>query len=236
MSELGREDDPWYCRECLGVPPVGSSSPIYVPTDDRPLVGARRDPLFFQGAGVQESPPGLSWHMPRVPRTPLRGTRDLPHQPSSRSSWADSSDVGPITPSTAAKSVRVYRTPSAFDSLEEPFDPTATPSRNIRTTGPFTTPKASYLWPNRTATAFQTPSRRGGVRKAPTGGLIYAFQLPDDYDDSPVRRTKPREEKTRAHRQTTESPLASRSTSFPQIMRPGSPLARMAGSGSNLRA
>jgi hypothetical protein len=234
LSELGREDEPWYCRECLGLVPVGSSSPIYVPTDDRPLVGARRDPLFFQGAGAQESPPGISWNAPRVPKTPVRGTRSLPHQPSSRSSWADSSDVGPITPSTAARSVCVYRTPSAFDMLEEPFDPTATPSRSLRTTGPFTTPKATHIWPHRTT--FQTPSRRSGNRRIPNSGIPYAFQLPEDYDDSPVRRTQPREEKIRVSKYSMESPLASRSTSFPQIVRSGSPLARIVGSSNSIRA
>lgn len=228
-AQLGSEDDPWYCRECLGNPPVGSSSPIYVPNDDRPLAGPRRDPLFFQWGGVQESPPGMLFTTPRVPKTPLKG-RDMGQYLSTRSTWADSSDIGPITPSTAAKSARAYRTPNTFDGFDEPFDPTATPSRGMRFSGPFTTPKASHLWPQH-ASAFQTPSRAGASRKGPGSALPYAFQLSDDVDDSPVRRSQPRQDKYRTPRSNAESPLASRSTSFPQIVRPGSPLARMSGGG-----
>ena len=44
--------------------------------------------------------------------------RELPYQLFSRLSWADSSDVGPIAPSIVAKSMRVYREPSAFDTLD----------------------------------------------------------------------------------------------------------------------
>lgn len=235
LAQLGNEEDPWYCRECLGFPPAGSSSPVYVPTDDRPLAGPRRDPLFFQGAGVQESPPGILWNTPRIPETPIRGARNLSQLLSSRSSWAESSDVGPITPSTAAKSVRVYREPSAFDPLEESFDPTATPSRGMRFSGPFTTPKATHIWPHRSTTALQTPSRSNTSRRRQGSGLPYALQFPGDYDDSPVRRAQPREA-VRVPRSVAESPLASRSTSFPHISRPISPLARMSGGGGRVRA
>lgn len=225
-AELGNEEDPWYCRDCLGLLPVGSSSPIYVPTDDRPVTGPRRDPLFFQGAAVQESPPGLLWHTPRAPKTPSR-SRDVTHHFSTRSSWADSSDVGPVTPSTATRGARIYRTPSAFDPLDEPFDPTATPSRGMRLTGPFTTPKATHIWPHR-ATTLQTPSRAGAYRKLASTGLQFPAQFPGEYDDSPVRRTQPREA-VRMPRHNVESPLASRSTAFPQIVRTGSPVARGSG-------
>ncbi|GJE94261.1 PHD-type domain-containing protein [Phanerochaete sordida] len=238
LAQLGREEDPWYCRDCLGLPPTGSSSPVYVPTDDRPLAGPRRDPLFFQGAGVQESPPGMPWgtHTLRAPKTPVRGARELPQFLSSRSSWAESSDVGPITPSTAAKSVRVYREPSAYDPLDEPFDPTATPSRGMRFSGPFTTPKATHLWPGRPSAPFQTPSRPSAAaarRAHGSAALPYALQFPDEYDDSPVRHAQPT---IRVPKNAGESPLASRSTSHAHLSRPASPLARVSSGGSRGRA
>ncbi|EKM60389.1 uncharacterized protein PHACADRAFT_246274 [Phanerochaete carnosa HHB-10118-sp] len=235
LAQLGKEEDPWYCRECLGFPLPGSSSPVYVPTDDRPLTGPRHDPLFFQGAGVQESPPGISWNTPRIPKTPVRGLRDLTQHMSSRSSWDDSSDVGPLTPSTAAKSVRAHREPSAFDPSEEPFDPTATPSRGMRFSGPFSTPKAAHIWPHRTTAAFQTPSYSSTGRRRHGSALLYPPQFSGEYDDSPVRHA-PLRETIRIPKNAAESPLASRSTSFPRIERPTSPLARMSGGGGRARA
>ena len=139
ISELGKEEDPWYCRECLGLPPARSSSPTFVPTD-QPSTRPSRDPLFYQGSS-QESPSAIAWHTPRFPKTPS-GARDVP-QLLSRQSWDDSSSpVGPQTPSTMHRSTRSYETPKTAMSVDDLFDPLATPSRGMHFSGPFTTPKA----------------------------------------------------------------------------------------------
>lgn len=221
VSELGSEDDPWYCTNCLGVPPPRTSSPTFVPTDNRPASSRPNDPLFFQGAG-QESPPGIPWNTPRAPKTPVRGSRTTAPQLSSRSSWDDSSSqVGPETPSTGTRP-RVYETPPVFKPLEEPFDPMSTPSRGMRFSGPFATPKP-MVWPSRHGPV-QTPSKPSRKQAAP-----WSYDSRDDsspyrpvYDESPVRHSQPRPD--RNPRRVQESPLASRSTSFPHIGRPGSPL------------
>ncbi len=194
ISDLGREEDPWYCMDCLGITPR-SSSPTFVPTDDRPPVNGRKDPLFFQGS-VQESPPAMPWSATRIPKTPVRG-KDQTQVFSSRSSWGESSELEPQTPSSAARSTRIYNAPSFVDPLDEPFDPTSTPSRGIKFSGPFTTPKATTLWGYKSAQMY-TPSRSG--RKLSGGPFPYSFGSSDasspyrtvySNDESPVRRSKP---------------------------------------------
>lgn len=225
IAELGREEDPWYCSDCLGIPAAGSSSPTFVPTDDRPSAVGRRDPLFFQGA-TQESPPGLSWNTPRIPKTPVRG-RDFTHQLSSRSSWDDSSSqAGPQTPSTGHRGPRVRHTPTPYTALDDVFDPSSTPSRGVQFSGPFTTPKPAAFWHVRSL-AIQTPSRP--AKKLTTAP--WALDSRDEsspyrhvYDDSPIRRSQPRQDNGLFARQMQESPLATRSTSFLPLSRPRSPL------------
>lgn len=136
--------------------------------------------------------------------TPRGGPFDTT-DPYPRSPWAESSDVGPVTPSTAARSAVVHRTPSAFDPLDDTWDPTATPSRT-GFTGPFTTPK----WP------MLMSSQPGRIRSG----------FPPQYydDDSPVRRSEPRASGHQMPRYQ-ESPLASFLPTLPPT--PGSPLARM---------
>ncbi|KAI0344263.1 hypothetical protein BDW22DRAFT_1419276 [Trametopsis cervina] len=226
ISMLGKEEDPWFCADCLGIPNARSSSPTFVPTDDRPVSKTRRDPLFFQGA-IQESPPGIPWHASRIPKTPVRGSDFVP-QLSSRSSWDDSSSqVGPETPSTGHRASRVYDTPKTYTLLEDSFDPLSTPSRGMHFSGPFATPMPSAFWGTR-ASALQTPSRPSKKPLAP-----WAFDTPHDesspfrppYDDSPVRRSQVKPDKhVYAARALQESPLAARSTSIPGFGRSRSPL------------
>jgi len=158
MSELGREEDPWFCVNCAEVrtpPPVmlSLSEPTLVPTDDKVNVDAGYyDPLFFQ-AGLHPSPVTPWTRSHRMPRTPPR-SHTGPYF-SSGSSWDEAaSRAGPHTPLfPSSQEVRVYTTPT----LESPFDPTSTPSRGIKFGAPFATPK----W--RSQDPFHTPTRPAGI-------------------------------------------------------------------------
>ncbi|KAI0932864.1 hypothetical protein AcW1_000138 [Taiwanofungus camphoratus] len=225
-SELGDEDDPWYCADCLGVPMASSNpalEPTFVPTDDRPPVDGVRDPLFFN-ASLQESP-AAPWSSSRLPRTPLRG-RNLPQDFSSRSSWEDSSRLGPSTPVSSAQSVRVYSSPGPYGNAyhdESPFDPTITPSRGIKFGTAITTPKQG-IWSTRANGQSQTPHAPGRESWKHSGGS-FAFPALNDsngpslspyrsiysYDDTPVRRSRPREEsRILVGRRLWDSPLPPR--------------------------
>ncbi|KAF9229822.1 hypothetical protein BS17DRAFT_771974 [Gyrodon lividus] len=184
-SDLGREEDPWFCANCVEVraPPlvaVPLAEPTFVPTDE---AGGQHngsvsfdegyDPPFFNAGHPL---PATPWtRSTRVPTTPPR-THPGPHF-SSGSTWdgpPSSSRGGPHTPHFSSASaygdmVRVYSTtpgrvgdPLSSLALEEsPFDPTSTPSRGIRFGAPFTTPK-NGLWGQGRATGqdlFHTPTR-----------------------------------------------------------------------------
>lgn len=154
IAELGEEEDPWYCSNCLGLGPLPSSDPAseptFVPTDERPQRSAFRDPLFFQSSPVSAWPSSSSVSASaRAPKTPVRlgsggrdkdRDRDFAHVYSSRSSWEDSSELG--TPLNSSHSVRIYNTPLLHHSVGsnsgdavaayDPFDPSTTPSRGIK--------------------------------------------------------------------------------------------------------
>ncbi|KAF8837950.1 hypothetical protein BDN67DRAFT_972275 [Paxillus ammoniavirescens] len=188
-SELGKEEDPWFCENCAEVktpPPVAAAlaEPTLVPTDEvegqsSGSVGFDEgyDPPFFN-AGLNPSPamPWTRWTRP--PMTPPRA-KVGPYF-SSGSSWdgpPSSPRGGPHTPQFSSASasgdmVRVYSTtpgpigdPLSSLALEEsPFDPTSTPSRGIRFGAPFTTPK-NGLWGQGLRAGgqdlFHTPGRPG---------------------------------------------------------------------------
>ncbi|KAL4065770.1 hypothetical protein V8B97DRAFT_1874885 [Scleroderma yunnanense] len=167
MSELGREEDPWFCAHCAEAktpPPVvlSLSEPTLVPTDDKVNVDAGYDPPFFQ-TGLHPSPATPWTNSTRPPRTPPR-SHSGPYF-SSGSSWDEpGSRRGPHTPQFPnSQDVRVYTTPGRVggSTLEEsPFDPTSTPSRGIKFGAPFATPK-NGLW--RHQDMFHTPTRHAGI-------------------------------------------------------------------------
>jgi len=209
VAELGREEDPWFCRRCVArsrspstePEDLLSSEPTFVPTDEEPNV-RRSDTPFFQ-PGISDSP---NWSVPRMPKTPTRG---YPPSDSSRS-WLDSSRGGPSTPQQAAPPVKIYSSPyDAYQNYvdESPFDPTSTPSRGIRFHAPFATPKSSG-WMPRNNNLFQSPSRnvvRGPANKTANSSVHHL--IPEDsgsritpgseypgrriqYDESPIRRAE----------------------------------------------
>lgn len=170
-SELGREEDPWFCANCVKVktpPPVvvPLSEPTFVPTDDEEHdvnsgLPEGYTPLFLN-AGLNPSPATPWTRSVRAPMTPPRSQHAQAVHTSSESSWdeppSSSSRGDPRTPqfntaSAFGDMVRVYgMTPgrslepsSLADIGEPPFDPTSTPSRGIRFGLPFTTPKDGRL-------------------------------------------------------------------------------------------
>ncbi|KAI0696480.1 hypothetical protein C8T65DRAFT_814304 [Cerioporus squamosus] len=186
VSELGREEDPWYCNECLDITPSSPlAEPTFVPTDDRPLDSVSHGDSFFLQDPLLESP-APHWDSElREPQTPVRGgsVRDGTYTRtfSTRSSWGDSSRAGPSTPDSSARTVRVYNTPGpfafAFDrdgfDPETPFDPTTTPSRGIKFSGGppptlgLSTPKGGLGWAAPRGGHTPTPAKFG---ERPLGG------------------------------------------------------------------
>ncbi|RDX51465.1 hypothetical protein OH76DRAFT_1435380 [Lentinus brumalis] len=184
VSELGREEDPWYCNKCLDITPSSPlAEPTFVPTDDQPLDSASHQDSFFLQEPLLESP-APHWDSElREPQTPVRGSsvRDGTYTRSfsTRSSWGDSSRGGPSTPDSTARTVRVYNTPGpfalAFDrdgfDPETPFDPTTTPSRGIKFSGGppptlgLSTPKGGFGWTGPRAGHTPTPAKFGERRE-----------------------------------------------------------------------
>lgn len=237
ISELGKEEDPWFCRNCEAddvasmVPEMEamSSEPTFVPTDEEPRRSLSYDPPFFQPS-LQDSP--MAWNPARMPKTPTRDGRssDYDHGLSSGPSWVDSSRHGPSTPQYPSQGVRVYTnsTPGPFDAYddESPFDPTSTPSRGIKFGVPFTTPKNNIsVWPARANGSFHTPSKPSGrstgnktfggpgtlsnALDESGGGLGSSpFSRMHPYDESPIRRAISGEGSR--GRRAIDSPLTSR--------------------------
>ncbi|PPQ73679.1 hypothetical protein CVT26_010765 [Gymnopilus dilepis] len=159
IADLGREEDPWFCRRCVARSRSPSSEPdhallsepTFVPSDE-PEIREYSDAPFYQ--------PGLHdpqhWPSSKVPKTPTRGYHPYPDP----SSWGvESLRGGPSTPKHMGPPVRIYSSPYSGYPEESPFDPTSTPSRGIRFHPPFTTPKSQSLAPRGSVGLFQTPSR-----------------------------------------------------------------------------
>lgn len=212
IAELGREEDPWYCHNCVTLMnnlPV--SEPTFAPVEEENPPRRRRDPLFFEA--LQDSPAGSDWRIPLHgpgPMTP-KANRARAIDASSRSSFG--SRNGPHTPrnsSASAERVRVYTTPSAderifHDDDISPFDPTSTPSRGMRVGASvgtvFATPKWQVPVPpppplpptTTTTTTHASPSpHRDGNR---AGGVVLPLSSPyrtSPHEDTPVDRSAPR--------------------------------------------
>ncbi|PPQ90443.1 hypothetical protein CVT25_014961 [Psilocybe cyanescens] len=162
IAELGKEEDPWFCRRCVSrsrspstEPEVSTGEPTFVPTDEEHSFRRSSDTPFFQ-PGPHDSP---NWAAMKTPRTP---PREYGAHSDSHNTWLESSRPGPSTPQYSATSVRIYSSPynGYMNSDDSPFDPTSTPSRGIKFNAPFTTPK--NVWPARPI--FQSPTRPQGTR------------------------------------------------------------------------
>ncbi|RXW14590.1 hypothetical protein EST38_g11265 [Candolleomyces aberdarensis] len=225
ITELGREEDPWFCRRCMtrsrspsSEPEVmRMSEPTFAPTDEAPRERSSDATLYHPS--LQDSP---NWMPPsRIPKTPTRGHGHL-----GPLAWPDpSSRHAPTTPKGQNHRVKVHtqHTPSSYDGFrviheETPFDPNSTPSRGLRFSGPLT-PKTNSMWSGRPSAGgplFQTPSRpthNRGIGNRSFGGPGSLSAALDDMgsradsyyqnfgpqrpiEESPMRRTKSRDAAT----------------------------------------
>jgi hypothetical protein len=142
VAELGGEAEPWYCHLCTGAPtPV----PMFDRRRTPSPVPLHREPAFY-----------TAQQTPQAPRPELISFA-LPFQDSPMLSWPSSLSAPPTTPlytrgmhlgtstvhSSRSTATTVLQTPRSIykprdvrvmggsppDPFDEPFDPTATPSR-----------------------------------------------------------------------------------------------------------
>ena len=215
IAELGREEDPWYCHNCVTLmSDLPVSEPTFALVEEEISPRRRRDPLFFEA--LQDSPlAGSDWRIPLHgpnPTTP-KTNRTRAIETSSRSSFG--SRNGPHTPrnsSASTERVRVYTTPGSderifhphhdsSDDVISPFDPTSTPSRGMRVGASvgsvFATPKWQIRVPPTAAHPPPSPHRDGNgnaSNRAAVGAAVppsspYRTSL---HEDTPVDRSAPR--------------------------------------------
>lgn len=182
-SELGDEDDTWFCSEaCRGAyltasmpesdpsSPKNLRQPTFAPTDERPPPSlARGDVAFYS------SSPLRPWGSSSALETPLRAPYRGQEGEVRRSLWDDvnlQTPTGPSSPLPGLRNIRVT-TPGSlrydFSGVGEDmgfaaFDPMGTPSRGFKLApGLFATPKQPSFNPNQG----QNSSASGNVA---TGG------------------------------------------------------------------
>ncbi|KAI0043625.1 hypothetical protein FA95DRAFT_1681774 [Auriscalpium vulgare] len=216
VADLGREEDAWYCPDCVHKGSQLPFEPTFVQVEEDLTPRRRRDPLFFQGP--EQASPDAAWSTPArppIPTTPTRSNRTVVTDPSTRSSYG-----GPSTPQSSAQHVRVYTTPGAFEHIFQhasPFDPTSTPSRGVAA---FATPKGgSGVWAGARHGApgpFVTPTPTKYALPRYTAHMAYgaAARAPEgspyrQYDDTPVDRSAPRPVAMQPRR-VMDSPLMGR--------------------------
>lgn len=118
VSDLGDEDDPWYCPQCrpreaspmfhFPIQTTVYRQPTFAPTDDRPVLSSGRGDVAFFSSSPQSSP--IRYWGSTGLRSPLRQNRVGEH--ARHRSWENSFQVGPSTPYDANRNVQTF-TPTA---------------------------------------------------------------------------------------------------------------------------
>jgi hypothetical protein len=203
VTELGDEDDPWYCHLCTGAPePVPSRhrTPSPVPLYREPaFYTAQRTPLgfavrpelvsfapAFQDSPMPSWPSLLSAPAPQPPTTPLYGRgghSDSSTVHSSRSTATTLMSSVPRMPKTpcsahGGRDVRVYS--SSPDMFDEPFDLNATPTRL-----PLLTPRGRGWATRANGVLWLTGDKATPDSYKTTSATFRALSAPG-LDDSPV--------------------------------------------------
>lgn len=214
IADLGREEDPWYCHNCVTLR-LPISEPTFAPVEEEPPLRRRRDPLFFET--LQESPASVDWrlqpHGPSPTTPKANPTRTAAGEPHTRSSLG--SRNGPQTPrnsSATTERVRVYTTPGAEERIFQddisPFDPASTPSRGMHVGASvgtvFTTPK----WQIRGPPVYSISPYRNGIEPEGVAPSSSPYRMLP-HEDTPVDRTAPRPS-VMASKRMQDSPLMGR--------------------------
>lgn len=216
IAELGREEDPWYCHNCValmnGLPTL---EPTFALADEESPLRWRRDPLFFEA--LEDSPAGIDWRIqphdpgPTTPKT--KPARAATAEAYTRSSLG--SRNGPQTPrnsSATTERVRVYTTPGADDRIFQddisPFDPTSTPSRGMRVGASVNSVFATPKWQIRVPPMASSSPYRNGTGPGEVAPSSSPFRMLP-HEDTPVDRSQSRPSSLPSKR-GQESPLMGR--------------------------
>ncbi|KAF9524680.1 hypothetical protein CPB83DRAFT_860921 [Crepidotus variabilis] len=201
ISDLGKEEDPWYCDTCHHQRRSPSTEPENYPTSEPTFVptepsyhGQRYADVSLTHPLSQESP---AWVPSRPPKTPTRGTRHT-YSESSRTTLADPSRHLPSTPQRPVAAYRSFGSIGPSNAIihkyveDPPFDPMSTPSRGLQFSA----------WSQRPSSIFQTPGPPelkfpGSARLLQLGhsasvddAPLYQFPRVLGAEESPIRRNK----------------------------------------------
>lgn len=229
-AELGREEDPWFCHNCVALMNgLTNSEPTFaLVEEEKSPLRRRRDPLFYET--LQESPAIADWRFPHPngpgPTTPKTNpSRTMAIDVYTRSSMG--SRNGPQTPRNSSATtgrVRVYTTPGSderiFQDDVSPFDPASTPSRGVRVGASVSSVFATPKWQIRVPPTYASspyrdgtdPGGDGGGGSGSSGGAQLSSSpfhvLP--HEDTPVDRSAPRPSLVLPSKRAQESPLMGR--------------------------
>ena len=228
-AELGREEDPWFCHNCVALMNgLTSSEPTFaLVEEEKSPLRRRRDPLFYET--LQESPAIADWRFnpngpgPTTPKA--NPSRTMAIDVYTRSSQG--SRNGPQTPRNSSATtgrVRVYTTPGSderiFQDDVSPFDPASTPSRGVRVGASVSSVFATPKWQIRVPPTYASSPYRDGTDPGGGGGgggdgsgsaqsSSSPFRvLP--HEDTPVDRSAPRPSLALPSKRAQESPLMGR--------------------------
>jgi len=222
IAELGREEDPWYCHNCMALMNgLSVSEPTFALVEEESPLRRRRDPLFYEA--LQESPASGDWrfhpHGPGPTTPKANPSRAAAIEAHTRSSMG--SRNGPQTPrnsSATTERVRVYTTPGTDERIFQddisPFDPASTPSRGVRVGASVSSVFATPKWQIRVPPTYSPspyrngtdPGGGGGSGDAPSSSPFHV--LP--HEDTPVDRSAPRPVSGLPSKRVQESPLMGR--------------------------
>lgn len=222
-AELGREEDPWFCHNCVALMNgLTDSEPTFaLVEEEKSPLGRRRDPLFYET--LQESPAIGDWRFHSNgpgPTTPKRNpSRTMAIEVYTRSSMG--SRNGPQTPHNSSATtgrVRVYTTPGSderiFQDDVSPFDPASTPSRGVRVGASVSSVFATPKWQVNAPPTFSSSPYRDGTDPgggssgggAPSSSPFRVFP----HEDTPVDRSAPRTSSVLPSKRAQDSPLMGR--------------------------
>ena len=221
-AELGREEDPWFCHNCVALMNgLTSSEPTFaLVEEEKSPLRRRRDPLFYET--LQESPAIADWRFhpngpgPTTPKT--NPSRTMAIDVYTRTSLG--SRNGPQTPRNSSATtgrVRVYTTPGSderiFQDDVSPFDPASTPSRGVRVGASVNSVFATPKWQIRVPPTYASSPYRDGTDPGGGSGSAQSSSSPFrvlPHEDTPVDRSAPRPSSGLPSKRAQESPLMGR--------------------------